>query len=240
MSNQFAPNGVSFNQIKKDAKKIKKEGFLTHMEALNLATKNKTDFSTWSALDKFVENQGSTIAKLNVLNTHQVLYKEKNFLSVCLPPGAGKTFILLQILANSHKNYKKIAILNNEMAISALFMRIKSFKDKELEEKVTIYEDLKDIPSDVDFLIVDSFERSIVSVDTISYKYLKKLGIPVLTGIQASRSAPIIYLKNKKVLDDSGAVITLDEKGFNLESKYNQNVFIEKSVVFEKFTCRKV
>ncbi len=234
MSNQFAPNGVSFNQIKKDAKKIKKEGSLTYLESLNIATQNKTNFPTWKALDEFVKKQGSTIAKLNVLNTHQVLYKKDSILSVCLPPGAGKTFILLQMLSANHKKYSKIAILNSEMAISALFSRIKSFKNKELEEKITIYEDLKDIPLDVDLLIVDSFEMSIVTAESIDYKYIKKLGIPVLMGVQASRSNKnkVSDFKTRILLDEFGIVVTMDSKGFKVKSKYNTEVIIEKSVVF--------
>lgn len=236
MSNQFAPNGVSFNQIKKDAKKIKKTSGKTYLESLDIATQEKTKFTSWKNLDDFVKNQGGTLARLTILNTHQVLYKHHNIVSIDLSSGRGKTLNLIKLMHDNHDKYNKIAFLNNEMSISALFKHLKSFKNESFEGKVTIYDSLELIPSDIDLLVVDDFNILMNGGDLLALTHIKSLEVPVFLGVRMMRSRikPVdnqnfdslrdLGVKYPDVLLESGVVIS--ETDLRPKKEFTDNLVI--------------
>lgn len=52
---QYTPNGISLDQLKKDAKKIKKDDNISYLEALDKVTSIKTNFKNWNDLQKFIK-----------------------------------------------------------------------------------------------------------------------------------------------------------------------------------------
>ena len=62
---KYTPNGLSIQQIKKDAKKLKKAKNISLSEARNIITKEKTDFESWDSMQNYLFKNGNVIEVLS-------------------------------------------------------------------------------------------------------------------------------------------------------------------------------
>lgn len=180
MSNEYAPNGVSFIQIKKDAKKLKKEKEITYLEALDIATRNKTNFPNWKSLEKTIKDFGGTAAKINFYNNNIVLYKKANLMGVYTAAGRGKSLMLIDTINRNKDKFKKIGFVNLEHNIETL--------KKRLPNNVVIINSLDYIENDMDLIVVDLLSITMNRETSQSYKKLLELDVPVLYGMPLSRN----------------------------------------------------
>lgn len=187
MTIQYSPNGVSFAQLKKDAKKIKKEQSITHLEALDIATKNKTKFSSWEKLEEYVKKQNGTLIKMNIFDSQQVLYKKNNLISIVLRPGGGKTLGMLKILQDNANKFKKVGFLNHELSLTYIHDYFKPIIEQNEDLEINIYDSFNNIEDDIDLLIIDSYEFADRELDFDLYTKLQEFDIPVLIAAQAMR-----------------------------------------------------
>ncbi len=74
---QFSPNGVSFKQIKQDAKRLSKSTDLTYQQALNKVVSEYTEFQTWELLNKHCTEFGGSILKYSYNGNQDVVFANK-------------------------------------------------------------------------------------------------------------------------------------------------------------------
>ena len=103
--NKYTPNGISLDQIKKYAKKMKKEKSISLNEAMDLVTEDKTNIPTWKAMIKELNKKGGSIAKIKIEECDHVIYGNKNILGVPSEPGHSMVLHLSEFL-NDNKLYK--------------------------------------------------------------------------------------------------------------------------------------
>tara|TARA_Y100001960_G_scaffold189798_1_gene198917 strand:+ start:15223 stop:16014 length:792 start_codon:yes stop_codon:yes gene_type:complete len=102
---KYTPNGLSIQQIKKDAKKLKKAKNISLSEARNIITKEKTDFESWDSMQNYLFKNGNVIEVLS-FNTMEdkkeklTIYEEKPLTIIHAKPGYGKSFFIVNLLQN--------------------------------------------------------------------------------------------------------------------------------------------
>jgi len=248
MSTEFSPNGVSFTQIKKDAKKLKKEKEITYLEALDLATKNKTNFPRWNDLERFVKSLGGTAAKINFYNNNLVMYKNNNLMGIFTSAGGGKSLMLLETLNKNYQNYKKVGFINTEFEPK----RLRSW----IPDNTHIIDKIDQITDDMDLIIIDSLSLTVESTKSEEYRKLLSLKVPVLFGMSLNRDyretgivrlnrnfsnllcdTAVIITENKPsdkktlIKNDLINILIEDEKSKNIEIKHpNSKNYILKNI----------
>jgi hypothetical protein len=108
MNKIYTPNGLSISQLKKDAKKIKKELNIPLNSAQQIIVKNKTNYKSWHNMMDSLNSAGNPIARTYINNGEKienlVVYKNKPIVLLNARPGFGKTTIGLNLISNSSKN----------------------------------------------------------------------------------------------------------------------------------------
>lgn len=191
-TNQYAPNGVSFYQIKKDAKKLKKKTEITQQQALNKVTLELTGFDSWEDLLDYDKDQGTSIAKITlfkeddkeegkiVKERHKIIYADQPVFLADFVTGSGaKTFIL-------NNKTKKILYVTSKNTVSSVK---KTIVDLGLEnEDITVVDfsklhrrKEKYFNESYDKIIIDEFHmsKSILTVVKECYDYAVKNKIVV-------------------------------------------------------------
>lgn len=127
IKNKFAPNGISFLQLKKYAKKLQKLNSLTHQEALDQITKEKTSFQNWDQLNNYCNSKGKSIGKFQTKEESIVIYGKKNCIwyNNTHLIGAGNRNTFSFVFLNKNKNIgicdvKRILTEQNEITFSSL------------------------------------------------------------------------------------------------------------------------
>lgn len=161
---EFAPNGLSFDQIKKYAKRLKKESNLTSQQALNQITQEKTNFSKWEDLVNFNKDKGGSIDKIKQNDKTIIIYGNQPIFLMNYIVGSGaKTFIL-------SKSKKKILyVVASKHIKSHLLKDVQMFG---VEDKVVcktyceIYkEDIKN--EDYDSIVLDEFHMTSINIKAL-------------------------------------------------------------------------
>ena len=80
MVQQYTQNGISFSQLKKYAKKLKKETELTNQQALNSVVSQYTSFSSWEKLNEYDKSREHSFCKLKFNDKNYTIYNDKPFL----------------------------------------------------------------------------------------------------------------------------------------------------------------
>tara|TARA_Y100001960_G_scaffold33452_1_gene29852 strand:+ start:6739 stop:7374 length:636 start_codon:yes stop_codon:yes gene_type:complete len=79
---QYTPNGISFEQIKKSAQKLKKQSDLTRQQALNQVVRDKTTFPSWEKLLEIDKKRLGSFAKIKTDKRDIVLFNEKPIIQI--------------------------------------------------------------------------------------------------------------------------------------------------------------
>lgn len=80
MIQKYTQNGISFSQLKKYAKKLKKETELTSQQALNSVVSQYTSFSSWEKLNEYDKSRENSFCKLKFNDKNYTIYNDKPFL----------------------------------------------------------------------------------------------------------------------------------------------------------------
>lgn len=119
MSIQYTPNGISLEQIKKSAKKLKKTSNLDYQVALNAIVSERTNFNTWERLKAFCDKHGHSIAKLKFKNFEHVVYQDRPIVSVSYYAGYGITSFIHSFKEfNEFKSITSINIYSENSVLS--------------------------------------------------------------------------------------------------------------------------
>lgn len=74
---KFTPEGVSFKQIKQDAKRLSKKTDLTYQQALNQIVSEKTQFASWEKLNKHCDELGGSIIKYSYQSLTEAVFANR-------------------------------------------------------------------------------------------------------------------------------------------------------------------
>lgn len=216
---KYTPNGLSILQIKKDAKKLKKESNISLSEARNQIIQNYTDFNSWNDMMKYFSKFGSinNVFKLKNPNgtNHKIkTYQEKPINIIIARPGSGKSSIVNQIVNNNKNKYLICNINKIELKYYKESSDLISFeyskKANELHSKsrwLAVNTDIKQIiriatEKKVNVIVLDEYHRMIYN-DEIGNKikfhlltdFCIKNDITILLVSQISRNAENYYIE---------------------------------------------
>lgn len=175
---EFAPNGISLNQLKKYAKKLKKESKLTSQQALNQVTNEKTIFSKWEDLISFNKEKGGCLGKIEQNGETTVIYGNQPIFLIHNFVGTGyKTFILSEC-----KN-KSLYVVQNASIRKKVLNDIKMM---EIETKIivkTYHEIYKEgiVDTDIQSVILDEFHITPISIKALYDCYYFSINNKILT-----------------------------------------------------------
>lgn len=160
MSNQeYAPNGVSFAQIKKYAKRLKKESDLTSQQALNQKTKELTDFNCWEELVEYNKKRGGSLSKIKQGEKTCVIYADKPVYLLDFVLGSGAKSLILT-------THKKMLYITTERIVPSVKKNIENFGLDHDKVKIQTINDIhknginKD---DFDMIVLDEFHLTSIS-----------------------------------------------------------------------------
>lgn len=111
MVQQYTQNGISFSQLKKYAKKLKKETELTNQQALNSVVSQYTSFSSWEKLNEYDKSREHSFCKLKFNDKNYTIYNDKPFLFLENIGCYGKSFNSFIL------NKKNIAIITEKSIV---------------------------------------------------------------------------------------------------------------------------
>lgn len=74
---QFTPNGISFKQIKIDAKRLSKCEDKTYQQALTEVVSQKTEFRNWNELKTHCDALGGSVLRFSYKQKQTVVFKKK-------------------------------------------------------------------------------------------------------------------------------------------------------------------
>lgn len=112
----LTPNGLSITQLKKDAKRLKKETGISLSEAQKHIAKERTGFSSWSSLIEVCHRLEGSIQRFNLTHIGSktpssfATFKRKPVVLAVGEIGTGKTILTHRLLATSNLSGKKILI----------------------------------------------------------------------------------------------------------------------------------
>jgi hypothetical protein len=218
---QYTPNGLSIDQLKKDAKKNKKYNKTTLSIELDKIATSKTNFSSWKSLYNQSHRYSNTIFLPSIEDVNNKynnfsIYKNRPLLSVISQPSYCSTHIIKKIVKNiNNKNnifyadiipnleMKKFFLKNNYLVNYSFFKEFNiSLDNSEMnnEKELTSFFDniFKNI-NNFNFIILNELQR-ISYLSNFNYlfnKLIKKcsyLNIPILLITQSNNDI-IHYIK---------------------------------------------
>lgn len=225
MSNKYTPNGISFLQIKKYAKRLKKESSFSNQQALDQETKENTSFESWNELIEYDKNRGNSFNKIKIKDLSFVVYNDKPLIPFYFEIGLNQKTILPIKMFHI---FKKVLIITPK--------RIKIRWEKDILDlgikntTVTSFFLMKNIDiSYFDCVFFDedfpnkSFFNKIDSIISNNKNVVYFLNQPYL---EYNKITPILlkhidktHLKRKKTM-------TFDLESQPLEINYHQNDFL--------------
>lgn len=114
---QHTPNSISIEQLKKDAKKLKKEKNIKLSKAQDITSETKTNFNNWKQLHKASYKYEDTInlfslKEINGSYNKFSIYKKRPLLSIVTQPGYASAHIIEKLIGSS--NNKNIFYIDCE------------------------------------------------------------------------------------------------------------------------------
>ena len=171
---EYAPNGVSFDQIKKYAKRLKKESHLTNQQALNQKTKELTDFNCWEDLVEYNKKRGGCLSKFKKDDSTRVIYADKPVYLLDFLVGSGSKTLVLK-----KTNTNKMLYITAPSIVPQIKKDIQLLG---LNPDNVIIQTINDVyknginESDFDMIVLDEFHISSMSIKSmeICYKFVVK------------------------------------------------------------------
>lgn len=114
--NDLTPNGLSITQLKKDAKRLKKETGISLSEAQKHIAKERTGFPSWSSLIETCNRYNGSLQRFNLTHIGSknpnsfATFKQKPVVMVEGEIGTGKTILTHRLLTASNLTGKKLLI----------------------------------------------------------------------------------------------------------------------------------
>jgi len=203
---KITPNGLSVDQLKKDAKKISRINAIPLSEAQNLIVRQKTSFYNWHSMSHALNNSGESIAKLCYLGSNKikqsfVIYMKKPITLLCAPPGYGKSLWISQFIEHSLcKNILYCSVDSAKEGFGLLYKHLNGktnltitdyvFEIKK-EHPVTLYDLFSNAIKDqikpcYDLVIIDEYQRlhkDNKSIDEL-VELCSKFKIPIIISSQ--------------------------------------------------------
>jgi hypothetical protein len=175
---KYTPCGLSIQQLKKDAKKIKKNESIKMSNALNIVSEKYTSFKKWSHLIDSCSSNGDSLHCLKIKDIDGkinkfVTFKDKPITCLLSPPGYGKSIVVEHFLKNIDATKSKFLYTGSLSYLKVAYYHNlgKGFLNKEnfmMNNKVSISPSSNDnflknvyekIDYTFDFLIFDEFSR---------------------------------------------------------------------------------
>ena len=167
----YTPNGLCIDQLKKDAKKIKKENNLKMVEALDHIAKTRTNFYNWKSLIKHSLYSDTTsvfsLKDVDGFYNKFSVYKNRPMITIYTNPGYAANHILKKITSNlKHKGTILYVTPYKNNDLNLFFKNINhetiEFSDKhKLPDEREILNGLKLVKSTLKnygFLILNDFD----------------------------------------------------------------------------------
>lgn len=192
----YTPNGLCIDQLKKDAKKIKKENNLKMTAALDYIAKTRTSFYNWKSLIKnsSYSNTISVFSLKSLDNTYDKfsVYKNRPMITNYTNPGYAANYILKKTISNLKYKGKILYVTSYKNEDLNLFFKninheaIVFFNDNKSSNEILILNGLKLVKSTLNnygFLILNDFyslnnqEINLILEEII--KMCSNLGIPI-------------------------------------------------------------
>lgn len=164
---ELAPNGVSFTQIKKYAKRLKKESNLSSQEALNQVTKELTQFDCWEALIEYNKKRGGSLGKIKTIDRDVVIYADK-------PIYIMKSMLHKKVGFSLISKNKKLLYITNPRMIE---QTKKTMSDLSIDPEMIIIKTFHDIfknginENDIDVIYIDEAFITDMSFNAIKTCY---------------------------------------------------------------------
>lgn len=170
---EFAPNGVSFEQIKKYAKRLKKESSLTNQQALNQIVKEQTNFNNWEQLINYNKSRLGCLGKISQGENTTVIYGDKPVYLMDFNVGTGAKSLIFK------KQCNKMLFVTEKVIVPSVKRDIKALDIDPDKVIITTFDKLykKDIRNDdIDMIVLDEFHLSKIKIDAVlkCYKYAQK------------------------------------------------------------------
>lgn len=189
---KYTSNKLSIEQLKKDAKKLKKEKNIPLYEAQNLIAIEKTNYSSWK---KMIEEVNQVTHRLWANDVVINFYKNKPLFVIDADPGCGKTFFLNSLIVDNYKKTTTILYAGIlEATKESTFHVLKNKYQKQLtthlfefshfdyqgsynEEYLNSLIDKVKKSKKLDFLIVEEGARFVQKINSDTFEKLIKVCI---------------------------------------------------------------
>ena len=252
---KYTPSGLSISQIKKDAKKLKKESNISLSQALNEITDKYTEFESWNEMQKYFQKTAKiknliTFKDLDNKKVKINIYENKNVNVIYSPPGTGKSSFVRQISLESNKKilicdikYNKNSPYKNFKNISIHEYSDLAYNSDEITNKgITELNNISELLdlNDFEILIIDESDRILTkdNIDLIE-KIIQKCinnNITLLISTQLLNEKP--FSKIEKYISNK---INLENVKFgSLNSPYLSNIKIKDKFKKESITSIKI
>lgn len=197
------PNGLSIDQLKKYAKRLKKEQNISLIDAQNKIAQEHSDQPTWKEMIKHIKKE-NILSFQTLDNSHQLFHlKENPILLLTGFSGTGKTTILKTLVNNYLTNHNSNVLFVNffdsahELEIfegkglNHYPCNLKDLTIKKPNDIKYIFNSIQEsINDNIGLVVIDELSKVQFNNDSINYflKLLikcKKNKIPVVLSLQA-------------------------------------------------------